>query len=388
MWRWCLEGSNRIRLEPAQDPLRTESSARNLSPSRALFKAATGDPLFLHPEIVSELALLDGLGSWPLFILVGGVITFYWIRPTLQEMFLLKVARVKPLPELVLEEQTPIPNNLVLLGADITDTLETLRRRPDVGLIDCRDILRGVAVDYSRISQPVVAILHLDYHLDSADGNRQKLELLEGLLAQHPSKRVVVVAESDPVFHFGAASALGSRSLLESVTPGQEADRWARVFLSFTRMRLPAGSAMTPEQCRVVWSTCTAPERVALHQLARDQWANPKNEAALQQLQLRGLITGVPFQFADDSLQSFVHHAVGAKDRKTWELQDDASLWDGIRLMFLVLGLGAGAAVLFFNQQSVLGLVLTGISVMTPVTKLLSEAQSFRSLLGLSREAK
>jgi hypothetical protein len=61
-----------------------------------------------------------------------------------------------------------------------------------------------------------------------------------------------------------------------------------------------------------------------------------------------------------------------------------ASAWDGIRLMFVVLLFGAGAALFFLNQQSVLGLVMTGVGIMAPVTKLLSEMQSFRSLVGLS----
>jgi hypothetical protein len=50
--------------------------------------------------------------------------------------------------------------------------------------------------------------------------------------------------------------------------------------------------------------------------------------------------------------------------------------------------LGVLGAALFYSQQSVLGLVATGVGVLTPLTKLLSEANSFRSLLGFGKAAK
>jgi len=181
---------------------------------------------------------------------------------------------------------------------------------------------------------------------------------------------------------------MGGSAAVESHGTGHDVDRWARVFSSFgfRRMRLRPlePSDATTDYQRAVWAACTAPERVALYQLAHDGWINPKNGAAIEQLQRRGVITGIPFRFVDPELGACVLQTVGTTDRQTWVMLDMASAWDGIRLMFVVLLFGAGAALLFLNQQSVLGLVMTGVGIMAPITKLLSEMQSFRSLVGLS----
>jgi hypothetical protein len=108
----------------------------------------------------------------------------------------------------------------------------------------------------------------------------------------------------------------------------------------------------------------------------------------LHQLQLRGLITGMPFTFTDPGLEAFVSQSISGRDRKAWKRLDSTSVWDGIRLMFIVLIFGVAAVALFFSQQSVLGLVATGLGVLTPLTKLLSEANSFRSLLGFGTSSK
>jgi hypothetical protein len=129
-------------------------------------------------------------------------------------------------------------------------------------------------------------------------------------------------------------------------------------------------------------------EQVVLYQLAHDGWINPKNEAAIEQLQLRGLIKGMPFHFTDEGLRKFVSRSVTAENQKIWVQHDSASLWQGIRLMFIVLVLGLTAVVLFFNQQSILGLIVTGLSILTPLTRLLTEASSFRALLGFDTGGK
>jgi len=390
-WNWCLDGtSNRIRLMPMQDPL---GMVETLPPTRALYKSVTEDPLFLHPEVVSELTTFK---AWPWWVavvvfLLSWFIVFLWMRPTIREMFLLRIPRVEPLPVLDLDQRTPLSSNVIVLTPQQAGPMTALRRRTDVRVVECADMVRDQATDWAQVTEPIVAIVGFDSQNDD-EANRKKLEALERLLLQHSPKTVVIVSGIDPVFQFGAGSAIGGSSAAESQGTGHDVDRWARVFAGFgfrrTRLVPLEPSKATPEYRRAVWAACTAPERVALYQLAHDGLINSKNDAAIEQLQLRGLITGIPFRFVDKELRAFVLQTVGTIDRQTWVMLDMASTWDGIRLMFVVLLFGAGGALLFLNQQSVLGLVMTAVGVMTPITKLLSEMQSFRSLVGLSSRDK
>lgn len=389
MWSWCRDGSNRIKLTRRDDVARIDADAAGLAPSRALLKSVTGDPTFLRFELVSELPVLKRWPwLWPIVaVVLASVITFFWVKPTLQQMFLLKIKRESPLPELALDESTVLDRSLILLGLDTTPVTETLMKRKDVCLIDFANVMRGTEPEYDKITHAVVAIEHFDYRNDSDEANRKKLDILERLHSLYPSKPILIVTTIDPSFYFGAGADFGSKPSLEALVPGQDLDRWARAMARFETVRLPhPGACSTIEHGRMVWSTCTTTERVALYQLAHDGWVNPRNEAALHQLQRRGLIRDMPFQFADAGLRAFVRGSVSAEDRKAWEQQDAVSIWDGIRMMFVVLVLGGAAAALFFNQQSVLGLIVTGAGVLTPVTKLLTEAQSFRSLLGFKTE--
>ena len=296
----------------------------------------------------------------------------------------MEVKRAKRLPTFILNEDTKISENLILLGFDVTGAVNILRRRKDVGLINFGEIIQGVNTETVHGTEPIVAIENYDYRADDESFNHKRLELLERLRAQRPSARIVIVTTIDPVFHYRVGSDGSDSPVFSTLTSGGDADRWTRALIGFTRKRLPGEfSCATPERCRVVWSTCTVAERIALYQLAHDGWVNPKNEAALTQLQRRNLIRHIPFNYADDGLRKFIAKAIGSQDQKSWQKQDEAPRWEGIRLTFVVLLSGLVAAILFFNQQTSLGVILTGLGVLTPITKLLSEAESLRSLLGL-----
>jgi hypothetical protein len=53
--------------------------------------------------------------------------------------------------------------------------------------------------------------------------------------------------------------------------------------------------------------------------------------------------------------------------------------------MFIVIVIGAVATALFFSQQSVLDWFATALAILTPLRNLLTEASSFRSLLGFGK---
>jgi hypothetical protein len=389
-WRWCREARNRLRLTPSGLP-GAAGPTETRPATRALFQSVRNDLNFLHPEVVSELLVLR---RWPwawaaIVFLAAWGITFGWVKPTLQQLFLFKLKPQEPLPEIALTESTPISQDLILLGFDEATVSATLRRRKDTFVIDFAGILRGQSVQLEHIGEPVVAIEHFDYGNDNQDANRKKLDILETLVALEPGKHVLIVTTVDPVFYFGDQAQLGHRTSLEEVTPGQDLERWSRALLGFRRVRIDhLLPCETGDHGRIIWSSCTMAERVVLYQLAHDGWINPKNEAAIEQLQLRGLIKGMPFHFTDEGLRKFVSRSVTAENQKIWVQHDSASLWQGIRLMFIVLVLGLTAVVLFFNQQSILGLIVTGLSILTPLTKLLTEASSFRALLGFDTGGK
>jgi hypothetical protein len=391
LWTWSREGSNRLRLTRRNGDVCGGDDAYSLPQTRALLKSVTNDPSFLYPEVVSELPILQPW-SWPWAVLAfafASLITIRWIRPTLSQMFLLSIQPYPPLPEITLKEDTPISEDMILLGFEDThNAAAMLSRRKDVRVMDFSDIAASSEMELEKIPESIIAIENFEHGIGVGETDRKKLRILERLHTLKSTKRVVIVTMIDPVYFFGAGSSLSANESADPPDSEQDRPRWWRILRGFKRLRLAGASRCTDiEQGRLVWSTCSVAERVALYQLAHDGWVNPRNRAALEQLQLRGLIKEIPFQFEDDGLRRFVSEGVSVHDRKAWEKSDSASIWDGIRMMFIVICIGLLAALLFFNQQSTLGYILTGVGVLTPLSKLISEALNFGSLLGVKREA-
>lgn len=388
VWTWCREGTNRLRVNGRTSVVAARAGELSLPPTRALLKSVTGDPIFLHDELISELPVLPAwwLPVPMLAVLLTGYLTFLWVKPTLRHMFLLDLPAVTPLPEIVLDANTNLSEHLILLTSESARVSAILRARRDVLVIDVAEIARGAEPDV-EVSAHVVVLDRFDLRGDDADATGKTLALLERLAARRPDTPVVIVAAVDPERLAGAGVEPVGELSAEPSPDSHDLDRWASVLERFKRVRVAPGPRGSANRARSLWLSCTSDQRLALHQLAHDGWVNPKNARALQQLQQRGLITGRPLHFVDEELERFVLHAVTRRERKAWA-EGHASAWDGIRLMFLVVTLGVVAAALFFSQQSVLGLVATGIGVLTPLTKLLSEANSFRSLLGFGKAAK
>jgi len=391
LWTWSREGSNRLRLTQRNGNVCGDEDAYSLPQTRALLKSVTNDPAFLYPDVVSELPILRPW-SWAWAVLgfaLASLITIRWIRPTLSQMFLLSIQPRPPLPEIALNENTPISDNLILLGYDDTQNAAgILSRMKDVRVMDFSDMAASSATELEQIPETIIAIQNFEHGIGVAETDRKKLRILERLHSLKIPKHIVIVTMIDPVYFFGSGWSLSANESSDLLDSDQDRPRWWRILRDFKRRRLTGASRCTElEQGRLVWSTCSVAERVALYQLAHDGWVNPRNRAALDQLQLRGLIKEIPFQFEDDGLRQFVSDGVSAHDRKAWEMNDSASIWDGIRMMIIVICIGLLAALLFFNQQSTLGYILTGVGVLTPLSKLVSEALNFGSLLGVKREA-
>jgi hypothetical protein len=397
-WHWCRDELNRLQLlatEPvegtqaslAATALNVDHRSMRQPSTRALLKSVTADPVFLHSELISELPLLD---PWPTPLTLGAFLgltfcTFAWMRPTIRQLFLFGIESPDPLPLVTITSATPLCENLILLTIVGTEATTTLRARSDVHYVDVAEIVGGKDVDFSAIEAPAIVLDHFDTQNGDPQATAKKLDLLQRLEALHPVKPVIIVSSVDPVFFFECDSEISKAGAPAAAAPGADAGGWARVVARFGRRRV---DERLPEQPltrgRLIWSTCTTAERMVMDQLARDGWVNPQNKAALNHLQLRGLIGGRPLRFADAGLGQYVSEFVGPSDRRAWHEQSQ-STWDGIRLTFVVLMMAIVAAALFVSQQSVLGLTATVAGILTPLTRLLTEANSFRSLIGLGQ---
>jgi hypothetical protein len=103
---------------------------------------------------------------------------------------------------------------------------------------------------------------------------------------------------------------------------------------------------------RVLWSTCTREERLVLFQLARDGWANPKNERAIQQLERRHLVRRSPgLRILNESFCRFVKAAQLPEEVAKWEHDERHSAWSAVKLGLTTAALMAGAWLLYTQQD-------------------------------------
>ena len=103
---------------------------------------------------------------------------------------------------------------------------------------------------------------------------------------------------------------------------------------------------------RVLWSTCTKGERLALFQLAQDGWANPKNERALQQLQRRRIIQrDSGFRIMNESFRRFVLTAQAPDEVAKWDAEQDHSTWSAVKLALSTALMMFGAWLLYAQQD-------------------------------------
>jgi hypothetical protein len=124
---------------------------------------------------------------------------------------------------------------------------------------------------------------------------------------------------------------------------------------------------------RVLWSTCTQNERLVLYQLAKDGWANPKNELAIQQLERRGLVL-IPSHVCDgkswacdnesafpkeifgmrimnESFRRFIRNSQQRDEIEAWEKEGEQSVWRFLKLSLGILAVALGAWLLYSQQQ-------------------------------------
>ena len=131
----------------------------------------------------------------------------------------------------------------------------------------------------------------------------------------------------------------------------------------------------------VLWSSLTATERLVLYQLALDGWANPKNTAALQQLERKLLIYKAPmYRVMNESFRRFVESPEHADEIANWRRHEQQSTWRALRLFLTVVAIGAGIWLLYAQAE----LFQVGVGYVVAIGTLLT---AVTGLLGRSKQA-
>ena len=131
----------------------------------------------------------------------------------------------------------------------------------------------------------------------------------------------------------------------------------------------------------VLWSCLTATERLVLYQLALDGWANPKNTAALQQLERKLLIYKAPmYRVMNESFRRFVEFPEHADEIAHWEKNEKQSTWRALRLFLVVVAVAAGMWLLYAQAE----LFQVGVGYVVAIGTLLT---AVTGLLGRSKQA-
>jgi hypothetical protein len=116
---------------------------------------------------------------------------------------------------------------------------------------------------------------------------------------------------------------------------------------------------------RLLWTGCTANERLVLFQLARDGWTNSLNAAAIHQLERRGLVIRNPApRIMNDSFRRFVSKSQYPAEVARWEAEERESVWRAIRRSLILGGvvLAAWNIYAYPDLMTVMVTVLGGVA--------------------------
>jgi hypothetical protein len=308
---------------------------------------------------------------------------------------------------------------------DMRVELDALIRDPKHRLSDCRG--------------QVLVLEHVEFNLNDRAYNLARLNLLESLLCDS-SHKTVIVSTIDLLYFLtdSAPEVLSDKKDPEEAR--RLLGRWAETLSKFTRLQMKdtgkedfvrrvAEFALENDRCaqfaiwvckecsrteflrdigtqileklkkqpetlgwlvgtvldwadtyyRVLWSSLTATERLVLYQLALDGWANPKNAAALQQLERKLLIYKAPmYRVMNESFRRFIKSPEHADEIANWERHEQQSTWRALRLFLAVIAIGAGIWLLYAQAelfQVGVGYIVAIGTLLTAVTGLLGRSK-------------
>jgi hypothetical protein len=309
--------------------------------------------------------------------------------------------------------------------------------------VELDELIRDHRYKVAKSHGPVLVLDHFEFNLNEREYNLARLKILESLLYDL-SRKVVIVSTIDPLYFLteGAPDLLSDNKDPEEAR--RLLGRWASALSRFTKLQLKkdvakeelvrkvAEFASIDDKCaqfavwvwkecgrtefmcdigvqilgrlrgkqpetrgwvvntvldcantyyHVLWSGLTATERLVLHQLAKDGWANPKNTAALQQLERKLLIYKAPmYCIMNESLRRFIESPEHADEITHWEKREQQSTWRALRLFLTVVAIGVGIWLLYAQAE----LFQVGVGYIVAIGTLLT---AVTGLLGRSKQA-
>jgi hypothetical protein len=281
----------------------------------------------------------------------------------------------------------------------------------------------------------VIVLDQFDFNMRDAAMNEKRLELVERLL-DSPGNKLVLVSTVDPMYFLAEERETVLCDGKDAAKAGILLERWARALDKFSRVRLHnqvgdefAGVAWkyfereakfvqfarwiceecdstpmlrkigvelmeqyekktlpTREQLvelvaaradtyyRMVWAGLTSSERLVLYQLALDGWSNPKNTAAIHQLEQKKLIFRRPmYRIMNDSFRRFIRSSEHEREILSWQKTEQQSTWQALRFVIIAAIIGAGVWLLYAQAQ----LFQIGTGTITAIAALLTAVAGF-----------
>ena len=349
-------------------------------------------------------------------ILMGGlaILLLVWLSYMIRKMFLTGLAQVPPLASWEIGREQ-VERNLLIIGHPKSGRSTRAGKLDAKDWIDLAQVITCGNWTLGELPHPTVVVDTFEFDIDNPDNCLAKLKLLEDLVYVR-KKHVILLSTVDPMFYVAESSPEIVTPRGQAPEPAaQILDRWAAVLSSFVKFEMEDLSTdcidicvaglkgkgkpcpdelvrLVHQECdhtaqlsklgctilecycskagvsradvieelldradayyRVLWSTCTRQERLVLFQLARDGWANPKNERAIQQLERRRLVTRSPgLRIMNESFRRFVDNAQLPSEVAKWEEEVQNSTWSALKLGFTTAALAAGAWLLYTQQD-------------------------------------
>jgi hypothetical protein len=127
----------------------------------------------------------------------------------------------------------------------------------------------------------------------------------------------------------------------------------------------------------VLWSGLTPNERLVLYHLATDGWTNPKNVAAIRQLERKLLISKNPmYRIMNESFRRFVLAGEHGAEIEQWQKREQLSTWRAFRFVAIATAVGIGVWLLYTQaafSQAVVGYIGAIATLLTAVAGLLGK---------------
>jgi hypothetical protein len=341
------------------------------------------------------------------------LILMVWLRYLIRKVFLTDLAQVPPLD--CYWEVPDSERNLLIIGHPKSGKSERAKELENADIVDLAHLAAVGKRTLPALSHPTVVLDNFEFDIDNPETCLNRLKFLEDLLHVR-KKRVIVITTVDPLFYVTAgAPEIVTPHSGKPEPPSQILDRWAAVLSTFAKLEMqdrtskyiddfigernrdgkpcpPELVEMITEECkytpqlrklailmieahagkppvcraalveelldradayyRVLWSTCTRDERLVLFQLAKDGWANPKNERAIQQLERRHLVRRFPgLRIMNESFCRFVKAAQLPGEVAKWEEEEQHSAWRTLKMGLTTAALMAGAWLLYTQQE-------------------------------------